>query len=272
LAVAGPDLDIGNIETVLETLGSSCYFLSIDRNKYRFSLAPNLNKLLADRRANVQGPRIEERVRSEIQKVFSAGSGMERVYFPEKSNQVPDRPLLTLIVLSPDHSLQDKNTPAMIETMTREYGSSARTFKSALVWVVADNEHVLREEARKALAWEDIRDEQEELRLDEGQKRQLAQNLKKAQRDLKECIWRSYKNLALLGKDNAVRMVDLGLIHSSAADSLLALILNRLQQDGNVEKDISPNFLVRYWPPAFKEWSVRSVRDAFFASPPLVKW
>ena len=267
LAVAEPDLDIGNIETVLETLGSSCYFLSIDRNKYRFSLAPNLNKLLSDRRASVEGPKIEERVRFEIQKVFSAGLGMERIYFPEKSNQIPDRPLLTLIVLSPDHSIQDKNTPTMIETMTREYGSSSRTFKSALVWAVADNEHVLREEARKALAWEDIREEQEELRLDEGQKRQLAENLKKAQRDLKECIWRSYKNLALLGKDNTVRMVDLGLIHSSAADSLLALILNRLQQDGDVEKDISPNFLVRYWPPAFKEWSVRSVRDAFFASP-----
>ena len=30
---------------------------------------------------------------------------------------------------------------------------------------------------------------------------------------------------------------------------------------------MSPNFLVRNWPPAFKEWNTRSVRDAFFASP-----
>ena len=30
---------------------------------------------------------------------------------------------------------------------------------------------------------------------------------------------------------------------------------------------MSPNFLVRNWPPAFKEWSTKSVRDAFFASP-----
>jgi hypothetical protein len=30
---------------------------------------------------------------------------------------------------------------------------------------------------------------------------------------------------------------------------------------------VSPSFLDRNWPPAFKEWSTKSVRDAFFASP-----
>jgi len=44
--------------------------------------------------------------------------------------------------------------------------------------------------------------------------------------------------------------------------------VTRLGQDGIVEKQgISPNFLVRNWPPAFTEWSTKSVRDAFFASP-----
>jgi hypothetical protein len=41
-----------------------------------------------------------------------------------------------------------------------------------------------------------------------------------------------------------------------------------LDQAGDIEgKGVSPNFLVRNWPPAFKEWSTKSVRDAFFASP-----
>jgi hypothetical protein len=30
---------------------------------------------------------------------------------------------------------------------------------------------------------------------------------------------------------------------------------------------VSPSFLDRNWPPAFKEWSTKAVRDAFFASP-----
>jgi len=271
LAVAEPEVDIGNVETVLESLGTSCYFLSIDKNRYRFSLSPNLNKILADRRASIQPPKIDERLKSEIQAVFSAGSGVERVYFPEKSGQIADRAVITFVVLSPDQNMQDKKILGLVESMTREYSSSARTFKSGLIWAIPDSDASLREEARKVLAWEDIRDEEDELRLDDTQKRHLGENLKKSQRDLKECVWRSYKNIGLLGKDNAIRVVDLGLVHSSAAENMLTFILNRLRQDGDVEKDISPNFLVKHWPPAFKEWSTKNVKDAFFASPQFPK-
>ena len=45
LGVAEPDLDIGNTETVLEALRSSCYYLTVEGNRYRFSTTPNLNKL-----------------------------------------------------------------------------------------------------------------------------------------------------------------------------------------------------------------------------------
>jgi hypothetical protein len=91
-------------------------------------------------------------------------------------------------------------------------------------------------------------------------------NLKKALRDLKEAIWRSYKVLMLLGKDNTIKQVDMGLVHSSAAPDIATLVLNRLRQDGDLESGISPSFLVRNWP-AMKEWQTQSVRDAFFASP-----
>jgi hypothetical protein len=227
---------------------------------------------LANRRANISLPDIEERMRAEIQKVFRAATEVERVFFPENSSKILDRAVLTLVILAPDQSLQDdKNIVQVIDAMTRECGTSARTFKSALIWCVADSPSALREEARKLLAWEAIQDEAETLRLDEGQTRQLAENLKKAQRDLREAVWRTYKDLLLLGKDNTIRMVDSGLVHSSAADTMVTLILNRLRQDGDVEKDISPNFLTRNWPPAFTEWSTKSVRDMFFASPQFPK-
>ena len=72
----------------------------------------------------------------------------------------------------------------------------------------------------------------------------------------------------LLGKDGEWKTVDLGLVHSSAAPSIGQLIIERLVQAGDIEdKGVSPNFLVRNWPPAFKEWNTRSARDAFFASP-----
>lgn len=266
LAVAEPDVDVGNIETALEALSESCYYMRVERNRYRFGLSPNLNKLLADRRANITDDRIEERIRAEILKVFEKQSGVEVVPFADKSNQVTDRPVVTLVVLPPQHSMMESGTLSLVDSMIREYGSSGRTFKSALLFAVPDDDAPLREEARKQLAWQDIKDEEDD-RLDDGQRTQLSENLKKAQRDLKEAVWRTYKNVALLGKDNKVRTVDLGLVHSSQAPSMVKLIVDRLRQDGDIETGISPNFLIRNWPPAFTEWSTKSVRDAFFASP-----
>ena len=266
-AVAEPGLDIGNVETVLEALTEGCYYLAVERNRYHFSLKENLNKRFADRRATIPPAQVEEQICDEIQKVFSDGSGLERVYFAEKTIQIADRPTVTLVVLSPDRSLQDeKATVPFVENMIREYGTSSRTFKSAIIFCVPESPDTLREDARKVLAWEAIEDD--DLKLDETQVHQLSENLKKARRDLKETIWRTYKNLMLLGKDNTVKRVDLGLVHSSAATDLISLIIGRLSSDGDLEtKGISPSFLIRNWPPAFKEWSTKSVRDAFFASP-----
>jgi len=43
-AVGNPQLDIGNIETVLETLYDTCYYIEAKGNQYRFTLKENLNK------------------------------------------------------------------------------------------------------------------------------------------------------------------------------------------------------------------------------------
>lgn len=267
LAVAEPGLDIGSVEQCLEALNDNCYFLAAEKNRFRFSFQPNLNKLLADRRASVSAAAIDERVRAEIQKVFKDGGGIERIYFPQKG-QVPDRAVLTLVVLSPDQIASEVSTQKLITAMTIESGSSSRTFKSAIIWCVAEESSALREEARKLLAWKDIDNDSQELKLDETQQRQLAENVKRVERDLREIVWRTYKNLFLLTDDNTMKKIDLGLVHSSAAASMVELILTRLAQEDIVSKDgASPRFLVQNWPPALPEWSTKAVRNMFFASP-----
>lgn len=267
LAVAEPSLDIGNVEQCLEALADTCYFLSAEKNKYRFSFQPNLNKLLADRRASVTPAAIEERVRAEVQKVFAKGVGVDRKYFPKKSNELPDVAALTLVVLGPDQPATDPATRQLLGAMTAESGSSSRTFKSALIWAVAEEGAGLAEEARKLLAWREIEAESGEMKLEEPQQRQLAESIKKAERDLLEAVWRAYKNVFLLADDGTLRHIDLGLVHSSAAGSLHDFIIGRLKQEDLVAESVSPNFLVRYWPPALPEWSTKNVRDAFYASP-----
>jgi len=268
LDVADPGIDIGNVETALEALTDSCYYLTVERNRYHFSFRENLNKRYADRRANIRADTISERVREEITKVFSGQSPLERVFFPERSNQVPDRAALTLVVLSPEQSLEDESkTKAFVDSIVRESGTSGRAFKSALIFTVPQNPTQTREDARRLLAWEEIQAELPEINVDDAQRSQLGESVKKAQRDLKETVWRTYKNVMLLGKDNQVRTIDLGLIHSSASESLIQFIVTQLRQVDEIQSGISPSFLMRNWSPAFKEWSTRAIRDAFYASP-----
>ena len=266
LAVSDPELDIGNVETVLDELYGACYYLEAKGNQYRFTLKENLNKRFADRSAGVKNERIEERLREEIEKVFPSMEGVERVFYPEKSAQILDRPVVTLVIAGPHESLSDiPDLHKKIDSMTREHGQSSRSYKSALLWVVPETDASMRAEARKLIAWEDIKDEG--LELDDIQRAQLDKSLKRAARDFRESIWRSYKNLVLLGRDNKLRTIDMGLPTSSSAESMTAFIVAELRRTNDIEKDISARFLVKHWAEAFTEWSTKDVRDAFYASP-----
>jgi hypothetical protein len=268
LAVSDPDLDIGNVETVLEALRNACYYLRPESGKYRYDVIPNINKILADRRANIPTIKINDLVTTEIESVFKSGNGIEKIFFPEQSGDIPNRPVLTMVILSPEHTVKKEDTLWLIEQMTRESGNSGRTFKSALIWMVAEDDQPLRDAARQHIAWEMIQEEYQEdqLRLDDQQKRDLAENIAKSKRDLREAVWRQYKNLMLLDKENEIKTINLGLVHSSAADTMSGLILNRLRNDAEINDQINPSFLVRNWI-STTEWSTLSVRDAFFASP-----
>src|SRR4029079_17764484 len=104
---------------------------------------------------------------------------------------------------------------------------------------------------RKLLAWQAIEDEADDLKLEEAQRKQLAQSVQRAERDLKESVWRSYNRIILLGKDNSLRQIDLGRVNVSQATSIISMVLGRLRQDDEVQEFVSPSFLVRKWSPAF---------------------
>ncbi|MHC4404574.1 MAG: ATP-binding protein, partial [Planctomycetota bacterium] len=269
--VGDPDLNLADVDSVLEGLVGTCFYLNWDRNRYRFGLTPNLNQILVVRRGAVQEKAIEERVKSDTEKLFNEGSKeIDRRFWPKRSNDVPSRPVLTLVVLGLDTPAGAPATTQLMESIVRECGTSGRTYKSALIFTAPDSAESIREAARTCLAWEDIDDDTDTVgQLDEAQKRLLARNLGRAKSDLKESIWRSYRRLYLLGKDNTLREIDLGQITSSTAANVVELYLRELGRTDEVVPGVGPSKLVKYWPPALSEWSTKSVRDAFYSSPQL---
>jgi len=270
-AVGTPDLNLVDVDNVLEGLVGTCFYLNWDRNRYRFGLAPNLNQILVVRRGAVQPKAIAERVKKETEKLFGEGSKeIDRRFFPKRSNDVPNRPVLTLVVLGLDTPAGERATIELMESIVRDCGTSGRTYKSALIFTAPESAESIRDAARSCLAWEDIADDDDTIgQLDEAQKRLLARNVGRAKSDLKESLWRAYRRLYLLGKDNALREIDLGQITSSMAGNIVGLILHELGRSDEITPGVGPSKLVKYWPPALSEWSTKGVRDAFYSSPQL---
>jgi hypothetical protein len=273
--VFGPDTNLADLDNVLEGLATTCCYLNWDRNRYRFGLSPNLNQILVSRRGAVPPKAVEERLRQQTQKLLGkdtveASKQIDRKYFPARSNDVPNRPVLTLVVLGLETPAGEPKTAELMESLVRDCGSSGRTYKSALIFAVPDAGAAVREAARNALAWEDIDDDEDtKKRIDEGQKNLLARNLRNARHDLDETIFRNYRYVYLLGADNKLRPIDLGQITSSAAGSIVELILRELQRGDEISDGIGAGRLIKYWPPARTEWATKAVRDAFYSSPQL---
>lgn len=270
-AVGSPDLMLSDVEAVLEGLVGTCYYLNWDRNRYRFGLTPNLNQILVTRRGAVQPKEIAERIRKETQELLNKGSkALDRRFFPERSNDVPNRPVLTLVPLGLDYPAGERATEQLMESIVRDCGNSGRTYKSAILFAVPDSGDAIHEATRDVLAWEAIEDDADTRKqLDESQERLLKKNLGRAKGDAKEAIWRCYRYLYLLGKDNKLRQIDLGQITSSMAGSLVELYINELSRTDEITTGVGANKLQKYWPPALTEWSTKGVRDAFFSSPQL---
>lgn len=268
-ALGDPDVNLADVDQVLEGLESSAFYLTWERERYRFSLTPNLNQVLVSRRAGVTQKAIDERLRKETERLFKEGSKeFDRRFFPERSNDVPDRPHLTLVVMGVETPFGEATTAKKLEEFTKDCGHSGRAFKTALVFALPTGVSVLRDATRNLLAWEDVDDDAEtKKRLDDSQRRQLTQAVGRAKADLKEALFRAYRYLTLLGKDNKLQDVDLGQLTSSAG-VLVDLMKNALVERDEVTDAVGPMKIVKSWP-ALTEWSTRAVRDAFFASPTL---
>jgi hypothetical protein len=271
--VFGPDMNLVELDNVLEGLTSSCFYLNWDRNRYRFGLTPNLNQVLMSRRGNVKPKDIEERIRKQTEGIFEKHSvvcsrQIDRKYSPARSNDVPNRPVLTLVVLGQETPAGSKATNELMESIIRDCGSSGRTFKSAIIFSVPEAGEAAQQAARSLLAWEDINDDEDTKKtVDPAQIKLLERNLAAAKRDLDEAIFRSYSHVYLLGKDNQIRHIDLGQINSSSG-GMVELIVRELERCDELVDGVNAARLIKSWPGGMVEWSTKAVRKrVLFVAP-----
>lgn len=259
LAMIEPGRDVVNIQTALDGLVQRCHYLTQERASYRFSLRPNLNKLLADRREGIKDPAVEARARDEVKEVFTSERGISTVLFPTEAKQIPDHPRIVVAVIGPERTLADPELVAWMSRVTRE-----RVYKSAIFWLAPDRGDVIADRARDLLTWQAVGDVDT---LSESQQDQLREGRRRAAQELRRAVWEAYTAVLYLGPDQTLRKHVYGPLNPSASERMLDGFLQNLQTYSIIERQASPGYVVRRWPPAVTEWSTRAVRDVFFQSP-----
>src|SRR2546430_6505909 len=103
LAVLRPGLEPAFIPDAIQLLRkpiSGLFYLEPEGDRYRFTVTPNLNMILAEREASVNQDDIEKLLLESIGKQF--GSKFRLSLFPNEPRDVPDQAQLTLVAMGPD--------------------------------------------------------------------------------------------------------------------------------------------------------------------------
>lgn len=272
-AVGGPNVNLANVESVLETLTTSCYYLTVEKNRYKFGLTPNVNKIFSDRRSAVTSTAIVEKLNSAIEEQFTEKLkevDYARYFAPGRSNDVTDQPRLTLVIWGPTDTASDPAVTAKMEEFAKNCGGSHRTFKTALVFALCDNIGGMESAARDALAWEAVSDDADTMkRLDEPQRKHVKIAGERAEADLRTAVFRAYKFIVCLSKEGDLKRHDMGHLTPSSGTSMSQIIFEHLRRNEEAVEGVSPARIVKNWPPTKEHWTIRSVRDAFFSTPKL---
>src|SRR5207244_5406021 len=102
------------------------FYIEAKGDRYRFTVTPNLNMILAEREASVNPEDVDKILFESIGKQI--GNRFRSIMFPDEPRDVPDQAQLTLVVLRPDHAFGSQSRTST-ETKILEIAKGGLTFR-----------------------------------------------------------------------------------------------------------------------------------------------
>ncbi|WP_028962636.1 ATP-binding protein [Sulfobacillus thermosulfidooxidans] len=204
LGVARPGLDLDLVQTALDDLINRAWYIIPDGRLFRFQTEPSLNKVVADEMAMIQNADVRDNVVAKIQQVFQQGV-FQCVYHPIQSQELDDKPVLRLVLTSPDGPLLDlrttqviaPNIPPYIADLFANHGTELRRFRNSLVFLVADEggrEDLYRQARRQQALNRIVQDPMRQAAL-ANQWDRLVQDHRSSSQEVSRAIFRTYRHL-----------------------------------------------------------------------------
>lgn len=269
-ALGDTDTETTLVDTAVQALYSRCYFLrQVGSGGWRFGYKPTLRKVQADRKAGLDPTFVQKTIKEVIQQVFKQSPEVDVRFFPRETDPLPDRPVLTLVVLDPNED--GPGLAARLTEWTQNVGTTFRNYPGAILWLAAESGGRLRSAVEEWLAWDSTSRDAESGTLGElepAEHQMIRDEQRRAKSDVVDSVWSIYDRLLLWnGKERALQSVRVDHMHDSEARSITAAIVARLRQEGLLNKEVGASYVERNWPPALKElgaWSLAGLKAAFF--------
>ncbi|GAA3345469.1 Swt1 family HEPN domain-containing protein [Amorphoplanes nipponensis] len=189
LGIAMPGDVLGNIGSALDGLQEKSSHYYTEDGRYWYDTQPSLNRLAAERAAQLSTPAVNGEVATRLRRVFKGSTDViAEVLHPESSSDVDEADYLRLVVVPPQytHNGKDKESSASkwVHDLLRQRGNAPRTNVNTIVAVAADDKQwgTLESAVRSYLAWKSIFGETARLDLTQSAAAQAQSMLETANR------------------------------------------------------------------------------------------
>lgn len=167
----------------LRRLSDQATYLYRDGTRYWYSLKATVTRLAQDRAMQFGAGDVDEQIRKRLDAARQSPGQFARVHTPRTPGDVPDDDEARLVILGPEHAYDPKTddmaSREFAAKILAERAGGARRCRNMLAFLVADRSALadLRLAVRQWLAWDSIHRDRDDLKLDEFQRRQVAEKV-----------------------------------------------------------------------------------------------
>lgn len=155
LDVARPDTTFPLVTEVLQQMKQDLWYLNTrGEQEYYFSNVPNLNRMVIDKKSQVQSRAVRKELKRRIDREL--GTKLDCYLWPRDGDAIPDTQSLKLVVLDPAESYTDTQLHRWVE----KSGQSYRAYKNTIFFATPDPDRYVRfqDAIKQYLALQDILD------------------------------------------------------------------------------------------------------------------
>ena len=225
-------------------LEEELWYFHSERKQYAFRNQPNLNRVILDREEPIAEERIQEELKSHVQK--DAGKALEVYLWPENPSDVPDNKNFKLVILSPSFTYDSGKGKAIANEFYEKAGVGFRVYKNTLFILTLDNNQLVSvsKSLRRYLALTEIqKDKSLQDTLTKQSQEEIKKKFKETEKEIPFKILTAYRYLAFLGKDG-VNWKDMGIPTIGSEQAISERVKQYLKDQEKLLIKVSPKYIL----------------------------